>query len=265
MTRQTHSSTRECAATTVPVSAHDVTVTFPVPGGEPVEVLHGIDLAVTDGDFVAIMGPSGSGKSTLLYALAGLCPLTAGEVRLVGEDFGALGARELERLRLHNLGFVFQQPNLLAGLTLAENVELPAAWHRGHKRETTRERVRELLHRMGVSEVARNDAASASGGQRQRAGIARALINSPQVVFADEPTGALDSASSDAVMELLMEVNASGVTVVLVTHDARVAARAKRLLVLSDGRLGADIELGPFVPDQLEARVQTVTEAVSTQ
>ena len=215
------------------------------------QVLHGIDLRVDHGDFVAIMGPSGSGKSTLLYCLSGMDTIDDGNVALRhpepvdGEpdevELTKLSQRELAALRLSTMGFIFQQVHLLRNLTILDNVVLPGVTATPHDRNAVVTRARELLSRVGIAELADRDITQVSGGQLQRAAIARALINSPELVFGDEPTGALNAATASEIMDLLAEVNAEGRTVVLVTHDPVVAARCRRVVVLRDGLVDGDL------------------------
>lgn len=227
--------TAESAATLI--RARGVRKSFPLDRGRSTEILHGIDLDIADGEFVAIMGPSGSGKSTLLYALAGIDLPTEGSVEIDGTDLATLGEAELARFRLERLGFVFQQPHLLEGCTLRENALMPALWRDRAGRRVAAEATATRLAELGIDEVADQDAGTVSGGQRQRAGLVRALVNSPSILIADEPTGALDSAASAAVLDHLAELHAEGMTIVLVTHDPGVASRADRILRVVDGVL----------------------------
>lgn len=222
------------------IVAKEVRKSFPLAGGERVEILHGIDLAIARGEFVAIMGASGSGKSTLLYALCGIDPPSSGSIVVDGVDLAALDQRELEAFRLHRVGFVFQQPLLLDGLSLRENVLLPAVWPGRDERERRIAQTEQRMGDLGVADVADRDAAALSGGQRQRAGIARALVNDPIVLFADEPTGALDSGSAEMVLEILSGLHRGGLTIVMVTHAPEVAARADRIVRVVDGRLAEE-------------------------
>ena len=209
-------------------------------------VLRGIDLEIERGDFVAIMGPSGSGKSTLLYCLSGMDHVTDGTVTLGDAEsdsveITALHQKGLAALRLTRMGFVFQQVHLLRNLTILDNVVLPGLTANPGDRTSVIARARELLHRVGIGDLADREITQASGGQLQRAAIARALINSPDLVFGDEPTGALNAATAAEIMDLLAEVNRDGRTVVLVTHDPNVAARARRVVVLRDGLVDGDL------------------------
>ena len=204
--------------------------------GDGIEVLalRGVDLEVEAGEFVAVMGPSGCGKSTLLHLLGGLDRPTAGSIELDGRRVESLSESDWAVLRRRELGFVFQFFNLVGTLTVAENVELPARLVGASAAEARRRR-EELLERLDVSARADTLPSRLSGGQQQRVAIARALVNRPALLLADEPTGNLDSASAAEVLALLRELKADGQTLVLVTHDARVAASADRVLVMRDG------------------------------
>ena len=225
-------------------------------------VLKDLDLDIEDGQFVAIMGPSGSGKSTLLHCLSGMDRPSGGSVLLGDTDIAALGERELAALRLSRFGFVFQQAHLLATLCLLDNIVLPGFLAGLRPRPQVEARGRELMERMGIAELAGSDVTEVSGGQLQRAGICRALINEPGIVFADEPTGALNSATAAQILDLLGEVHASGTTLVVVTHDARVAARADRVLLLVDGRVVEDLALGGYREARAAQRLAAVSRAL---
>ncbi|WP_114854766.1 ABC transporter ATP-binding protein [Brachybacterium sp. YJGR34] len=227
-------------------------------------VLHGIDLDLADGELLAVMGPSGSGKSTLLHSLAGLDRPDAGTVSLDGADLTTATEKELARRRLIGIGIVFQQINLLRHLTLLDNVVLPGLLARREPRSAILTRARELMTRLGVAELADRGVAEASGGQLQRAAICRALINRPPVLLADEPTGALDSEATGAVLDALAAVNRSGTSILLVTHDIEVAAQAHRVIRMEDGRIDREIVLGERghsdAPEELRRRSAQVGE-----
>jgi len=203
--------------------------------------LNGVSLTVEEGEFTAVMGPSGSGKSTLLNLIAGLDRPSSGSVIVGGSDLGRMGEAALARFRRDHIGFVFQFFHLLPNLTALENVLIPVQL----KSTTSAEaRGRELLDQLGIAEVGDRYPARLSGGQQQRVAIARALINQPTLMLADEPTGALDTRSGDQVMELLMEVHRRGQTILLVTHDAKLATRyAARVISVLDGKIVDDARL----------------------
>jgi putative ABC transport system ATP-binding protein len=204
-----------------------------------------VTLSILSGQFAAIMGPSGSGKSTLLNLIAGLDKPTRGTITVDGVDVGSLGEAALARYRRERLGFVFQFFHLLNQLTVLDNILLPAQLA-GIKTSAARARARELLDQLGIAEKAGEYPARLSGGERQRVAIARALVNRPAVLLADEPTGALDSHTGEQVMEILAEVHRGGQTVVLVTHDARLAATyAMRAVSLRDGHIIDDAPIQP--------------------
>jgi len=199
-----------------------------------VRAVDGVSLDVATGETVAVMGPSGCGKSTLLHLLGGLDRATGGEVWLAGQRLGGLGERALARLRRDAVGFVFQAFHLMDELTAAENVELPALLA-GRSPRAARRRAAELLERIGLADRAGFLPAALSGGQRQRVAIARALVSDPLVVLADEPTGNLDSEATLEVLRLFESLHAAGQTLVIVTHDSRIAATASRLISMRDG------------------------------
>ena len=211
--------------------------------GREVAALRGVSFAVGSGEYVAITGPSGSGKSTLLQLLGGLDRPTGGTVRLNGVALEQLGDAALTRLRLREVGFIFQRFHLLPVLNARENVELPMA-EAGLPRRAREERARELLTYVGLGDRVDHRATQLSGGEMQRVAIARALANQPSLLLADEPTGELDAATGDQILALFDRLNADGVTLVVVTHDERLASRARRALHLFDGRLVSDRDLG---------------------
>jgi putative ABC transport system ATP-binding protein len=211
-------------------------------GAAAVTALDGVDVTVDHGEFLAVTGPSGCGKSTLLNLLGGLDRPSAGEVLLHGERIDGAGEARRARLRRTEVGFVFQFFNLIANLTVADNVELPALLAGVPTREARR-RAGELLDRLGLEEVARRVPGELSGGQQQRVAIARALINRPSVLLADEPTGNLDSAAAREVVSVLRERGDEGQAIVLVTHDLRVATAAGRVIRMRDGAIVGESDL----------------------
>jgi putative ABC transport system ATP-binding protein len=209
-----------------------------------VAALRGVDLDVAAGEFVAIMGPSGSGKSTLLHLLCGLEPATSGQLWLRGKRVDGLSVGQWAVLRRKHVGFVFQYFNLLSGMTVADNVELPALLGGASGRQA-RKRREELLEELGLAGKAGAAPSQLSGGEQQRVALARALANSPCLLLADEPTGSLDSASTKDVLRLLRREHAKGQAIVLVTHDARVASQADRIINLFDGMIADDAVVMP--------------------
>ena len=211
-----------------------------VMGDQTVHALRGVTLAIAQGEFVAIMGASGSGKSTLMNILGGLDQPSHGVYRLAGEPVQSMSADELASIRNRRIGFVFQQFNLLPRTSALENVELPMVYA-GVRSAERRRRALEALRRVGLVERASHTPAELSGGQQQRVAIARALVNGPQLILADEPTGALDTHTSHDIMSLLADLNEQGMTVVLVTHERDIAAWAARRIVFRDGQVIEDV------------------------
>ncbi len=204
--------------------------------GAPVRALRGLDMAMGEGEFVAVMGPSGCGKSTLLNLVAGLDAPTEGELFVAGEPLADKDENELARMRRRHIGIVFQFFNLLEGMSVLENVTLPAVIA-GARRRQAESRARDLLDLLGLGDKARSAPGVLSGGQRQRLAIARALANAPTLLLADEPTGALDSEGGLEVLELFRRLHAGGQAILLVTHDEGVAAPATRIVRMRDGRV----------------------------
>jgi putative ABC transport system ATP-binding protein len=209
----------------------------------PVRALRGASLTVPSGDFIALMGPSGCGKSTLLNLIAGLDVADEGTITVAGEMVTGRTEDELSQLRRRHIGIVFQFFNLLEGMTVLENVALPAVIA-GRKRKAAETRARDLLDLLGIGDKAGTVPGMLSGGQRQRLAIARALANDPTLLLADEPTGALDSEGGQEVIELLSRLHAGGQTIVLVTHDAGVASAADRIVRMRDGRIAINEDAG---------------------
>ena len=210
-------------------------------GATRVNVLKGVNFAVEEGDFITIIGASGSGKSTLLHVLGALDRPDKGIVQYDGRDLNRVGARELNRYRNEMVGFVFQFYHLLDELNVLENIFLPAMVSQSvvgwlTSRRKVRHRAEELLDQMGLRERARHKPYQLSGGERQRVAIGRALMNRPRLLLADEPTGNLDSATGNGILAVFDELNKAGQTIVMVTHDDRVARRAQRVVTLADGR-----------------------------
>ena len=216
-------------------------------------VLKNVNLKLEKGEMVAIMGPSGSGKSTLLYSISGMDKITSGEVIFDGKDISKLSKNELSELRLNKMGFIFQQMFMMKNLSILDNILLPSI---ESKKETISRkekllRAETLMRKLGIIEIADNDINEVSGGQLQRACIARSMINNPDILFADEPTGALNRQSSKEVMDELCKLNDEGTTIMMVTHDAKVAARCTRILYIVDGQIAGEYK---FANNKLEQK-----------
>jgi len=220
------------------VAVSDLTKTYVV-GQTAVPALRGVSLAIDRGEFVAVMGSSGSGKSTLMNLFGCLDAPSSGTYHLAGQDVLRLSSNKLAAVRNTSIGFVFQQFNLLARATALENVELPMVYA-GLGRRERRRRARNALAQVGLSGREHHRPSQLSGGQQQRVAIARALVNQPLLLLADEPTGALDSVTSDEIMAALVRLNEGGLTVIVVTHDAEVARYARRVIHFKDGRVVSD-------------------------
>ncbi len=223
------------------IRIQNVSKTYPAPdGGEEVHALRDVSLFIATGEFVTVIGPSGSGNSTLLHVVGGLSAPTGGQVSLGETQVYDLGVEARTALRLKEVGYVFQTFNLVPYLTCLENVVLPA-YLAGVPRAEARGRAVRMLERLGIAARRAHRPGELSVGERQRVGIARAMVNGPRVLLADEPTGNLDPGSADQVMSILHELNAAGQTVVMVTHDPRLAAQAPRTVKLGAGRIVEDL------------------------
>jgi ABC-type lipoprotein export system ATPase subunit len=231
----------------VMIETHDLTRVYG--DGEEIRALDGVNLAVESGEFVAVMGPSGSGKSTLLNVLGALDVPTGGQIFVNGQDLAKL--RDIDGFRARTVGFMFQLHNLLPTLTARENVEIPMTGYLGAK--ARRQRAEELLELVDLGDRMHHLPGQLSGGQRQRVAAARALANQPPLVFADEPTGSLDTSAGQELMSLLKELNRSqGVTFVIVTHDPAVARQTRRVLVMADGKIVREDRIGSPLEEDLK-------------
>ncbi|MCM3655298.1 ABC transporter ATP-binding protein [Metabacillus litoralis] len=209
-------------------------------------ILKDVNLDIEEGEFVSVMGSSGSGKSTLLYNVSGMDRNTSGSVKFKGSEIGTLKEEELAKLRLNHMGFIFQDINLLKNLSLIDNVMFPALVSKDADKNAVHQKAKKLLEMTGIEKLADHNITQGSGGQLQRFGICRALINNPDIIFGDEPTGALDSNSTAEIMSILAEINKKGTTVMLVTHDVKVAAKTERVLYMVDGNLVAQKKMSKY-------------------
>ena len=225
-------------------------------------ILHQVTFDMAQGEMLAIMGPSGSGKSTLLYNVAGMDQPTAGQVWFGDVEMTKLSEDEKARLRLHRMGFVFQQMNMMANLNLLDNILLPAAQaNRGKGRKSKEElrlRAQTLMEKLGITGLEQRRVTQVSGGQLQRACICRSMMNEPEILFADEPTGALNKSAAGEVMAELVKLNRDGTTILMVTHDSRIASSCDRIIYLLDGRLSAELTLGKSITGAEKRREETV-------
>lgn len=219
-------------------------------------ILKDVDLEIGKGEFISVMGPSGSGKSTLLYNISGMDKMTSGSVKFKGKEINALKEEELAKVRLDNMGFIFQDINLLKNLSLIDNVMFPALLSKDADKTAIHNTAKELLNMTGIEKLADNDITQASGGQLQRVGICRALINDPDIIFGDEPTGALNSKSAQEIMSILLEINKKGTTIMLVTHDAKVAAKTERVLYMVDGIIVAQKKMDKYDPKKDDIKLR---------
>ena len=207
-------------------------------------VLQNVDLKVEEGEFVSIMGPSGSGKSTLLYTVSGMDNVTAGSVKFDGAEITSMTEKDLMKIRLIKMGFIFQQMYMMKKLSIIDNIILPGFQAKIRPREEIRKYAEELMRKVDIIDTADREITEVSGGQLQRACLCRALINNPKVLFADEPTGALNSKASMDVMNRLLEANRAGTTVLMVTHSEKVASISDRIIYLVDGNIKGELALG---------------------
>ncbi|WP_030160859.1 ABC transporter ATP-binding protein [Glycomyces sp. NRRL B-16210] len=224
----------------------------------PTQVLNGIDLAVKRGEFLVVMGASGSGKSSLLYSISGMDRPTGGNVTLEGRELTSMKDPEVSRVRLTSMGFIFQQAYFLSNLNIQDNILLPALKATPKDKAGVVARVDALMERFGIEHVKRHGITQVSGGQLQRASICRALAGEPTILFADEPTGALNSSMTAEVMDALSDVHSGGTTLVMVTHDPACAARADRIVYLKDGLLVDSRELGAWTKEDAKRREDEV-------
>lgn len=235
------------------MSAKGLCKSFAHNGGQ-IHILSQVDLELYEGDFTVIMGASGSGKSTLLYSLSGMDRATAGQVIYGGSDIVTMKEKELAKLRYTDFGFIFQQMHLVSNLNLFENIAVSGYLNKKSSSADVKKRAEVLLEQMGISHIKTHLPSQVSGGEQQRCAIARAVINNPKLLFADEPTGALNRRNTTDVLDLLTELNRSGQSILMVTHDMRAALRATRILYIEDGKIGGELSLMPYDSGEEKSR-----------
>ena len=223
-------------------------------------ILKDVSLEIKEGEFVSVMGPSGSGKSTLLYNVSGMDRISSGNVIFNGNEIGKLKEEQLAKIRLNHMGFIFQQINLMKNLSLIDNAMFPALVSKDADKNAVYKRAKQLFEMTGIASLENNNINQASGGQLQRVAICRALINEPAIIFGDEPTGALDSKSATEIMSLLTEINKKGTTIMLVTHDAKVASKTENIFYMVDGKIVAQKKMNKYDPqmDNLKEREESI-------
>lgn len=227
-------------------------------------ILSNLDIDIYEGDFTVIMGASGSGKSTLLYALSGMDRATGGSVIYNDKDIVKMSENELTKLRHGDFGFIFQQMHLVSNLSLFENVAVPGYLNKSRPADEVNKRADELLGKMGIVDIKTQLPSQCSGGEQQRCAIARAVINSPELLFADEPTGALNRKNTTEVLNLLTDLNSNGQSILMVTHDSRAALRATRIIYIADGAVIGDLDLPPYTAETEKSREAQVTAWLSS-
>lgn len=227
-------------------------------GNEKRNVLDGVSVEVSEGEFVSVMGPSGSGKTTLIFALSGMDSIDSGKVIFDDLDISSLSEKEMADLRRTRMGFVFQQPTMLRNLNILDNIILPSMRDNSKMGATISANARVLMEKVGIAELDKRDITQVSGGQLQRVGICRALINNPKIIFGDEPTGALNSKTSQEIMDIFSALNKDGITIMFVTHDATVAAQTERILFMLDGKIVSEKHFTKFDGSETDERIETV-------
>lgn len=232
-------------------------------GGNHVKALSDVSFSVEEGEFVAIMGESGSGKTTLLNILASLDKPTSGEVLINGKGIVDLKEKEISKFRRDNLGFVFQDFNLLDTFSLQDNVFLPLVLS-GKSFDEMNSRLNPIAHKLGISDILKKYPYEVSGGQKQRAAVARALITNPKLILADEPTGALDSHATDGLLKLFTNINEEGQTILMVTHSTKAASHAKRVLFIKDGEVFHQIYKGSMSKEEMYQKISDTLTIIAT-
>jgi len=232
--------------------------------GNQNHIINHVDIDIYQGDFTVIMGASGSGKSTLLYTLSGMDKVTAGEVKYQNTNIAICNEKELAKLRHKDFGFIFQQMHLVSNLSLFENIVVSGYLNKDVKANEINNRANQLLEQMGLTELKKRLPSQVSGGEQQRAAIARAVINQPTLLFADEPTGALNRKNTTEVLSLLSSMNENGQSILMVTHDLKATLRATRILYLEDGKIISELELPPYKQQEEKSREVQVNAWISS-
>lgn len=227
-------------------------------GKETANVLDGVNIEITKGEFIAVMGPSGCGKSTLLFTLSGMDSINNGSVKFDNIELSKLNDNKLADIRRTKMGFVFQQPTMLKNLNLLDNIILPNIQADKKNVIGITHKAKSLMEKTGIAHLEKRNITEVSGGQLQRAGICRALMSTPEILFADEPTGALNSKSANEIMELFTAINKDGTSILLVTHDAKVAARADKAYFMKDGEIISELFMDKYNEENLELRTEKI-------
>lgn len=227
-------------------------------GNEKQVALDNVSVSIKTGEFISIMGPSGSGKSTLMYVLSGMDVPEGGNVTFDGDDLAVIKEKDLAEIRRTKMGFIFQQPSLLKNLNIGDNIILTSVRSNRKNMKDILIKADNLMKMTGIENLKNRNINEVSGGQLQRAGICRSLMNDPKIIFGDEPTGALNSKSAEEIMDLLRDINNKGTTIVLVTHDPKVASKTERIMFMSDGKIQSELKLSKYEGRKLDERMEKV-------
>lgn len=227
-------------------------------GNEKQVVLDNVSVSIKTGEFISIMGPSGSGKSTLMYVLSGMDVPEGGNVTFDGDDLAVIKEKDLAEIRRTKMGFIFQQPSLLKNLNIGDNIILTSVRSNRKNIKDILIKADNLMKMTGIENLKNRNINEVSGGQLQRAGIYRSLMNDPKIIFGDEPTGALNSKSAEEIMDLLRHINNKGTTIVLVTHDPKVASKTERIMFMSDGKIQSELKLSKYDGKNIDERMEKI-------
>ncbi|MFR9290794.1 MAG: ABC transporter ATP-binding protein [Clostridium paraputrificum] len=227
-------------------------------GNEKQVVLDNVSVSIKTGEFISIMGPSGSGKSTLMYVLSGMDVPEGGNITFDGDDLAVIKEKDLAEIRRTKMGFIFQQPSLLKNLNIGDNIILTSVRSNRKNIKDILIKADNLMKMTGIENLKNRNINEVSGGQLQRAGICRSLMNDPKIIFGDEPTGALNSKSAEEIMDLLRDINNNGTTIVLVTHDPKVASKTERIMFMSDGKIQSELKLSKYDGKDIDERMEKV-------